>query len=253
MGAAARSRVDSFDIWYTKKNSLACQQMASLPCTSEHHDAMEDFILRHLAEGVLVVGVQGVQGCGKSYACQMLSRRLQNAGYACVCISLDDFYFPRSIMGWDVVRGPPGTHDVRLLQDTLQSLRAGAASVRLPVFDKSVHEGRGDRVGWRDVVIESPRVVVLVEGWCLGFEPDGDTSGPVATYHEMLSELFDAFIVLRSDFQRAYEWRERAERIMRAKGDGGMTPEEVRSFVAAYMPYYETHLFLKTLPQTPFI
>lgn len=68
-------------------------------------------------------------------------------------------------------RGQPGTHDIdlgrRCLKDLLQ-INSTKKPVQLPVFDKSQHEGEGDRSA-ETVTVSAPLDVVLFEGWCLGF------------------------------------------------------------------------------------
>jgi len=79
------------------------------------------------------------------------------------------------------VRGNALTHDLDLGRQTLQGLRdlnqggGDTPGVRIPQYDKSAHEGRGDRLeegSWP--VVEAPLDVVLFEGWMLGFSPIAD-------------------------------------------------------------------------------
>jgi len=71
------------------------------------------------------------------------------------------------------------THDLDLGRRTLEALRdlnqGASPGVRVPQYDKSAHEGRGDRAeesSWP--VVEAPLDVVLFEGWMLGFSPIPD-------------------------------------------------------------------------------
>jgi D-glycerate 3-kinase len=83
-------------------------------------------------------------------------------------------------------RGHAGTHDVELGARLLQQLHdvnspssgAGATEetktkeIRIPKFDKSAHEGYGDRapeIEWSPIL--GPVDVVILEGWCFGFYP----------------------------------------------------------------------------------
>ena len=224
------------------------------PCSATHHDKLEEFVTSHLRpEGsTLIVGVQGVQGCGKTHACKVLCDRLQASGHAATCVSLDDFYLPRRTMGMDTIRGPPGTHALDELSSTLAAVREGATSIRLPAYDKSLLDGLGDRAsGTRLVTLTPDRPsVFVVEGWCLGFEPDCDGSlasdgavdeVQVQRYHLALRGLFDVFVVLECDYRHAYEWREREERARREEGLGALDTEGVKRLVDVYMPYYERY------------
>jgi D-glycerate 3-kinase len=71
-------------------------------------------------------------------------------------ISLDDFYLPYADrLNLDPTvykyRGPPGTHSIDLMKKVLQEFRShsNADGMYVPVFDKSCHAGKGDRVGFR--------------------------------------------------------------------------------------------------------
>ena len=152
------------------------------------------FMLRHILEhgqqgvGVnkpLVVGVQGPQGSGKTFLTTILKDELISLNFSVALISLDDLYFPYSelvrvandhphnplLQG----RGLPGTHDVPLGTKILDSLRRinepdAEGTVSIPMFDKSLHSGRGDRIE-RTTVVNRPLDVVIMEGWCTGFYP----------------------------------------------------------------------------------
>jgi D-glycerate 3-kinase len=85
-------------------------------------------------------------------------------------VSIDDFYFPadqleRSMQGnpWGVPRALPGSHDVKLLQQTLAHWRQGQ-DVQCPQFDKALRNGRGDRSGWRACNAD----LLVLEGWFVG-------------------------------------------------------------------------------------
>lgn len=72
-------------------------------------------------------------------------------------------------------RGQPGTHDLELGGEILTSLKhineegQSSQGVYLPIFDKSQHDGRGDRAK-ETVFVKPPLDIVLFEGWCLGFK-----------------------------------------------------------------------------------
>lgn len=60
-----------------------------------------------------------------------------------------------------------------------RALRQRENDIRIPFYDKSMHDGKGDRVPeseWR-TVNESGKAkveVVIFEGWCVGFRPLSD-------------------------------------------------------------------------------
>jgi pantothenate kinase-related protein Tda10 len=78
-------------------------------------------------------------------------------------------------------RGLPGTHDPTLGAEILERLlhinehdpalgSEESIPVSLPVFDKSAYRGYGDRSG-ETVLVRPPVDVVILEGWCFGFQP----------------------------------------------------------------------------------
>ncbi|KAJ5584988.1 P-loop containing nucleoside triphosphate hydrolase protein [Penicillium hispanicum] len=134
------------------------------------------------------LAISGTQGSGKSTLasalCDVLRR--QKPCLQVASVSIDDFYLKKDDLD-DLshafpgnklvsVRGPPGTHDVRLAAQTMEALAAdptssGRPSVTIPRYDKSAFDGRGDRLPpseWE--VIQTPVDVVILEGWCLGFQ-----------------------------------------------------------------------------------
>lgn len=180
-------------------------------------------------------------------------------------------------------RGPPGTHDVDLAVDVLSAVREinsdHATPVHLPIFDKSLNEGRGDRSA-ETILVEGPVGVFILEGWSVGFgalgqeelarrykeasidfssslSPFSEGTTPYFLSHslESLSTLdtnlstlaraiypfFDAFIqVLPTSLNHIFAWRLQQERAMKAANGGrGMTDEQVQSFVKRYLPGYE--------------
>lgn len=73
------------------------------------------------------------------------------------------------------LRGNAGSHDTELARDTFEALHAAKADnakVGIVRYDKSMHQGRGDRAApekWQ--YVQGPVDVVLFEGWMLGFAP----------------------------------------------------------------------------------
>ncbi|RDW61958.1 hypothetical protein BP6252_11391 [Coleophoma cylindrospora] len=142
-----------------------------------------------------VLGITGLQGSGKSTLASSIVESLNNV-HACraIEVSLDDFYLTqadRQRLDQNntllKTRGQPGTHDVRLARLILdqfvsadkranaqQELAINEFEVSIPVFDKSLHSGCGDRLPrnlWKTVPRDPPVQVLVFEGWCLGFTP----------------------------------------------------------------------------------
>eukprot|EP00903_Cladosiphon_okamuranus_P014807 g13713.t1 len=153
----------------------------------------------------LVVGISAPQGCGKTTLVSEMKRMLENDGYSCVVVSIDDFYltgaeqdalaarYPANPLLQ--VRGNAGTHDLPLALRTIRLLSsfhggeeaapASAAGdvggegiqkrreavVSVPRYNKSAREGKGDRAPESEwSLVSKPPDIVLLEGWMLGFE-----------------------------------------------------------------------------------
>ncbi|TVY50392.1 D-glycerate 3-kinase-like protein, partial [Lachnellula cervina] len=136
----------------------------------------------------------------------------------------------------------------------------------------ALHAGHGDRVPastFRLVNTPStpPIKVLILEGWLVGFRslpphliaekqaaPSSLTLGKHKLAHleyvnerlkeyDVLTDEFDAFIHIDArDTQWVYGWREEQEAVLRAKGEGGMSREEVVRFVDGYFPAYELYV-----------
>lgn len=204
--------------------------------------------------------------------------------------SLDDLYLPHD--GLVAVRnanpdnkllagrGLPGTHDVALGRKILAELSQinehpdKAQTVQLPIFDKSLFAGEGDR-SQETVTVQAPLDVVLFEGWSVGFCPttdeeleqryaaaeqacDSSVSTTPAFLHHSLQDLktvnsllrntaeqlwgfFTVFIQLElASLSQIYFWRLEQEHAMLSRNGGiGMTDEQVKVFVDRYLPGYE--------------
>ncbi len=144
------------------------------------HDALVPLAVRiaqraRLSDQMVVVGLCGAQGSGKSTAAAALVELLQQDDLPATALSIDDFYLPRaaraelarSVHPLLATRGVPGTHDVELAQASIEQL-ALPGEVRLPCFDKALDDRRPYR-DWRRA--GGPMRVVILEGWCVGARP----------------------------------------------------------------------------------
>ncbi len=135
----------------------------------------------------MILAVNGSQGSGKSTLGDYLVAALKcNHQLSAVSLSLDDFYHTRAyrvrvaqtVHPLLATRGVPGTHDIALLNRTLDSLMVvrgpcGQSSVaEVPRFSKSIDD-RLPQSSWQ--AITNPVDVIVLEGWCLGAQPQSET------------------------------------------------------------------------------
>lgn len=245
---------------------------------------VKEYILSSLdrskKEAPLVVGLSGAQGSGKSTLVVQLIQALKAAPHnlRVVGFSLDDFYKCHKELVtlaetgntlWQK-RGLPGTHDVELCQTTIEALIA-QRKVEIPVFDKSLFSGSGDRAP-HGIIVEPPYDVILIEGWCVGFnslcssvlESRYSSADEVVKRHKYeyveavnnklklykhIWSQFDCLVLLRAkNLSFVYQWRLQQEHQLISQRGSGMTDAQVRQFVDMYMPAYK--LWLDTVPST---
>lgn len=247
------------------------------PAFAPLHQPVHDFcfsLLESTGQRPLVIGLQAPQGAGKTTLVTHLLRRLAGRGWRGAGVSIDDFYLTRAEQlalasahtgnPYLEHRGYAGTHDIGLGTRTLQALKGIAAgqSVRVPVYDKSAHGGRGDRApepDWR--VVEGPLDLVVVEGWMLGFTPvdesmlpDAQMAAPnraLAAYAAWYA-LVDQWIVLRAaEAEFVLEWRVEAEEKMKASGKPGLSREAIEDYVRRFLPAYRTYATGLAAGKTP--
>lgn len=205
-----------------------------------------EWLLREItthAGDTYLLGIHGAQGTGKTTLADILSHHLRDTQQRSVaCVSIDDFYLTRqqrqdlaaSVHPLLATRGPPGTHDIDLALQTIQTVRMLAAgeSARLPRFDKAIDD-RCPESEWSTV--NGPVDLLILEGWCVGSEPaepdsllepvndlerNEDRDGAWRRYvndslasYQPLFETIDALLMLRPpNVETIFEWRLKQER-----------------------------------------
>jgi D-glycerate 3-kinase len=183
-------------------------------------------------------------------------------GCRAVTISIDDFYLTRAEQirlarenpgnRYLQIRGYPGTHDIALGIEVLTALKARTGHVLVPRYEKSLFEGKGDRLprtSWKHVQL--PLDFLFLEGWMLGFQPvECAIQDPALAEvnrrlhdYEPWYRLMDAFIRLRpKDYRGVLNWRVEAEEKMKGLGKPGMTRAEIRAYIETFIPAYELYL-----------
>ncbi len=226
---------------------------------------IEDAIARAPDGHVPLLFLSGPQGSGKSTALAAATGAMSQpvAG-----ASIDDFYLThaermelaRRITPLFMTRGPPGTHDLALLQNTITALRAAADGTQTPlsVFDK-LKDDRAPVSDWPN--FEGRPAAIVIEGWLMGALPDArsirdapinpvetdDRTGDWRRHQEFAlagpyGELWDAADgfchIVPPDFDCVLGWRLQQEAALwEARGDA--MPKERRDWARRFIQHYE--------------
>ena len=135
----------------------------------------------------LFIGVNGCQGSGKSTLTAFLTDYLTDKyRFNIVNLSLDDFYLSKearvklsqTIHPLFSTRGVPGTHDIKLLTETLAQLKKSPAGVKLSKFNKATDDLYPESQ-WQSAPESID--IVLFEGWCWGAQAQTNTELSTAT------------------------------------------------------------------------
>ena len=170
---------DWFNFWNNKKNILSIDRYwnnkvnddwiwgLALPLLSQAYKFQKDFSDRK------IIGISALPGTGKTTLGKWLEAISLKLNFKIAVISIDDFYLPSEEMKlaiknnpWNVSRGFPGSHSVNLMHEKLLNWKING-ELNVPVFDKSLRNGLGDRSHWR---LDNPDLLII-EGWFLGIEP----------------------------------------------------------------------------------
>jgi D-glycerate 3-kinase len=220
-------------------------------------------------------------GAGKTSLGAVLTALAPLAGIRLAVASIDDLYLEwperqRQLAGnpFGVGRVPPGSHDLPLLLEALQRWRDGAP-LRLPLFDKTLRDGQGDRSGWREQRAEA----LVLEGWMLGCRAlgaerleqqlarleGGDGPGLALPLereerawlprwdrnlegYEPLWEACDGLWLLRpTSWRLPLRWRLQAEARQRRAGGGWLAGSELRALVRASLCSLPPELYQQPL------
>lgn len=183
-----------------------------IPFITEHLETH----LRASPDRPLIIGLNGMQGVGKTSLVAPLAAALEKRNIRTLVFSIDDFYLPHSEQVSLALSHPdnallqhrgepgmyparakyihqnepnllPGTHDVGLAKTVFAALLSNAPAL-IPQYDKALFSGQGDRLPesqWVSVNQpgQTPVQVVIFEGWCVGFR---------AICHDNVEELWTA-------------------------------------------------------------
>lgn len=241
----------------------------------------------------IIIGISGPQGSGKSYGSERALKALNeiDSRFLTYPLLMDDVYLThqeqqeltkkakdqlnnnRLLQG----RGLPGTHDLDLLMDIFHKVEE-KAPVSMPLYDKALFNGEGDRVDdsqWPSLNIRTSDTagpekyisVLLLEGWFTGYKPlepevlksryeQASSTSILKNYrleelveinnrlsnYSKIWESFDYFINLETNsINNVYEWRTQQEHALIQKKGTGMSDQQVKDFISRYMVMYELY------------
>ena len=222
--------------------------------------------LHRIKNDTLLIGLSGSQGSGKSTISQILKIIFQyKFNLNVVCFSIDDFYktfserkkMSKSIHPLFITRGVPGTHDSKMLFNTIKHLlKKNFKTIKIPKFDKSIDD-RSKFKHWQKVK-KKPNIIIF-EGWCVGAKPQTfkelkkpinilekveDTkltwrkkvNNELKTNYKKIYNLLDKKIYLKvPNFKYVLKWRLLQEKKLRLKSKKkAMTDKQIKRFIMFY-------------------
>lgn len=230
-------------------------------------DTLEKWVRDQIAasDRAPLLMVSGAQGIGKTTALKKLDETFSGR---LAILGLDDFYLTRKdrlavadkVSPLFETRGPPGTHDLELLNKVIdQLLSADDDTITpLPVFDKKIDD-RLPASQWS--AFHGAPEAIIFEGWLVGALPDPDaaTSSPLnrieqrdvdgvwRTHQEdalagpyaAVWDRADAFFHIEAPaFETVLGWRIEQEETTLGLAKGAL-PDQRRRWVEDFILYYE--------------
>ncbi len=250
-----------FNFWNTKKEILSIDKFwdhsvsedwiwgLALPLLSQSYNYNYNFSERKL------IGISALPGTGKTTLGKWLESISTKLNFKICVISIDDFYLPSNEMEsaiknnpWNVSRGFPGSHSIDLMKEKLLKWKVDG-KLNVPVFDKSLRNGLGDRSHWRK---EEPDLLII-EGWFLGVKPlskdanNTEILSPELSYDEYsyrnniqrnlnhyldIWDLIDQIWQLKPlKFEYMNEWKSNQEKNMHVKRGSSLKNNKLRDFL----------------------
>ncbi|MFT7682063.1 MAG: D-glycerate 3-kinase [Moritella dasanensis] len=255
--------------WYT---TLISAIRAHQYSAKDH--AITNIETSHHNQAPVLVGINGCQGAGKSTLADYLATYLTSEYKMNVAVlSLDDFYYSHqqrknlSVHEHHLLqtRGVPGTHNLSLAHDTLDKLQSATnntAPVALPRFNKTTDNPYPESA-WP--VIHGVVDVIILEGWCLGVQPQTDeallepvnnleatkdkygiwrryVNDQIKYHYADLYKRLDMLVMLKApNFDTAFQWRLEQELKLKQQTltlstslDRVMSESEIKLFTAYF-------------------
>jgi len=217
------------------------------------------------SEAIPIIGLSGPQGAGKTTALNALYRKSTKR---IATLGVDDFYLTKAerinlahaVSPLYKTRGPAGTHDIKLIRNTIKSLLSAKPNTRTPLisFDKASDDRRPES-DW--LSFEGVPDVIILEGWLLGaIAPDdfadsepindiersdegavwrGYQKNQLDSNYSKLWDSFDAFIHIQGPgFGAVFDWRKQQE-ASNLNIDEDDLPAERISWLSEFIQHYQ--------------
>ena len=202
-----------------------------------------------------IIGISALPGTGKTTLGKWLESTSLKLKFKLSVISIDDFYLPSEEMElaiknnpWNVSRGFPGSHSIDLMKEKLLKWKTDG-QLNVPVFDKSLRNGLGDRAFWRE---EHPDLLII-EGWFLGVKPlsiNSDNSLNIlpplnayeCSYREKIQNNLEHYLDIWNmidkiwhlkplKFQYMNQWKSNQEKCMQVKSGSSLKDDNLSNFL----------------------
>lgn len=235
-------------------------------------------------DDTFLVGISGAQGSGKTTLATLLQAFLKaRFSWKVAHISLDDYYLSHqqrlqlslSIHPLLQTRGVPGTHNIKLLQDTLHKL-SHAKSNELTIIQRFNKLTDNPFPLTQCEPFHGKADVILLEGWCLGASPQTDTALQIPinhlekeedphciwrkfvndqlknSYNPLFQQVQYLIYINIPSFDKIYEWRgvqeqKLAKNHLNIPQKKVMPQQELTRFIAHFERI--TRLLMQTMPQ----
>ena len=230
-----------------------------------------------------IVGLSGGQGTGKTTISSIITIILKKYFKLNVFkISIDDFYKTRKERFFLskkthpllMIRGVPGTHDVKIMFDFFKKARSkNFQTLKVPKFNKAFDE-RYKKKFWHSIN-ERPDVIIF-EGWCVGAKAEKNNTLKKtinslekmddkkliwrkfvnqqlkSKYRKLYSQLDCLFYLKAKNFNLLKKWRLKQEKKLWLKNKKSsnnkiMSKEDVIKFMQTYQRVTEN--MLKNAPK----
>ena len=202
-----------------------------------------------------IIGISALPGTGKTTLGKWLESISYKLKFKLSVISIDDFYLPSEEMEfaiknnpWNVSRGFPGSHSNDLMKEKLLKWKTDG-QLNVPVFDKSLRNGFGDRSHWKCAAPD----LLIIEGWFLGVKPisiDLDNSVIISppltssesSYRDNIQNNLDQYIDIWNmidqiwhlkplKFEYMNEWKSNQEKRMQVQSGSSLKDDNLSNFL----------------------